>query len=119
MALAAVEREHELAPESLAQRVLGNECFQLAYEVGVKPEVERCLDAPFQCGEAKLLEAPALVRERGNVDDVGERAAMPERKPLSKPVRRDPCRTSRKRSLPLPNEQLEPSGVNLGLLELE
>ena len=47
LALAAVEREHELAPESLAQRVLGNQRFQLAHKLGVEPEVELCLDAPF------------------------------------------------------------------------
>jgi hypothetical protein len=119
LALAAVEREHELAPQSLAQRVLVDERFQLAYKLGVQSEVELCLEASFECGEAKLLETPALNRERGDVDDVAERAAMPERKSLPKPISRDARRSSRQRGLTFPDKQLEPSGVHLCLLELE
>ena len=44
---------------------------------------------------------------------------MPERKSLPKPIRSDARRSSRQRGLPFPDEQLEPSGVHPGLLELE
>ena len=99
--------------------MLVNERFQLANKLGVQSEVELCLDASFESGEAKLLETPALDRERGDVDDVAERAAMPERKSLPKPISRDARRPSRQRGLTFPDEQLEPSGVHLCLLELE
>ena len=99
--------------------MLVNERFQLANKLGVQSEVELCLDASFESGEAKLLETPALDRERGDVDDVAERAVMPERKSLPKPISRDARRPSRQRGLTFPDEQLEPSGVHLCLLELE
>jgi len=112
-------RARARAGATVARGVLVNERFQLANKLGVQSEVELCLDASFESGEAKLLETPALDRERGDVDDVAERAAMPERKSLPKPISRDARRPSRQRGLTFPDEQLEPSGVHLCLLELE
>ena len=41
----AVEREHQLAAQSLAQRVLGDECFELGNELGCATEREVGVDA--------------------------------------------------------------------------
>ena len=40
----AVQREHELAPQALAQRMLRDERLELAYELRMAPEREICLD---------------------------------------------------------------------------
>jgi len=44
LASRAVEREHELAAQTLAQRMLGNERLELADDRGMAPEGERSID---------------------------------------------------------------------------
>jgi hypothetical protein len=83
LAFAAVEREDELAPETLAERMLGDEALQLADQLGVEPELELRLDSAFERFEAQLLEAPTLQGERLDVDDVGERTAAPQCEPIA------------------------------------
>ena len=52
----AVEREHQLAAEPLAQRVLGDERLELGDERGVPAEREVCVDPLLERREAQLLE---------------------------------------------------------------
>ena len=119
LTLTAVEREHELAPESLPERMLGDVAFEFAHELGVEPELELRIDPPLDCADTKLLETPALPPKRLDVADVGKRAATPERKSLSKPVGRDAHRVPRKCGLPFLDKQFESSGVEPHPLELE
>ena len=56
----AVEREHQLAAERLAQRVLADERLELADHVAVPPELEIGVDALPQRDEPELLEAADL-----------------------------------------------------------
>jgi hypothetical protein len=60
LAFAAVEGEDEVAPETLAKRMLGNEALEFADQLGVEPELKLRLDSAFERFEAQLLEAPIL-----------------------------------------------------------
>ena len=44
---AAVEREHQLAGQTLAQRMVGHQQFQLRYELGVASKREVRFDPPL------------------------------------------------------------------------
>ena len=78
LAAAAVQREHELAAEPLAQRMLVDERLELADELGALPEPEVGLDALLQAGEAPLLQPGDLSLGPLLVGEVGERRAAPE-----------------------------------------
>ena len=74
----AVEREHELGAEALAERVGGDELLQLADDVRMPAEGEIRLDPALERGQAQLLEArDRRLRER-LVGEVGERRPAPE-----------------------------------------
>ena len=60
LATRAVEREHELAAQALAQRVLGDQRLELADELGVAAERELGVDALLERRHAQLLEARDL-----------------------------------------------------------
>ena len=76
---APVEREHQLRPEPLAERVLGGERLELGDEREVAAERELGVDALLDGGEPQLLEPLDLdARERLELE-VGERASVPER----------------------------------------
>ena len=78
VAARAVEREHVLAAEALAQRMLGTERLELADERGVAAELERRVDPLLERGQPQLLEP--LDRRAGKrlVREVGERRPAPE-----------------------------------------
>ena len=88
MATAAVEREHELAPEALAQRVLSDKTLRLRNDVGGATECEVGIDPLLERLEAELLKpcdldlGPRLERE------FRERGAAPQRERLSQRRRR-------------------------------
>ena len=74
---AAVEREHELTVELLAQRLLGDQRAELADQLGVSAEMQIGLDPAVQRLPAVLLEL-AYPRMAFESRHVGERAAAPE-----------------------------------------
>ena len=74
----AVEREHQLAAQALAQRVLGDERLELGHERRVPAERELGLDPLLERREPQLLEPlDGRARER-LVREVGERRPAPE-----------------------------------------
>ena len=77
LAAAAVQREHELAAEPLAVRVLGDQALQLGHERVVYALVELCSDAALDGGEAKVVE-PSRLRGRKRRIDSHERRPAPE-----------------------------------------
>ena len=88
LAPAAVEREHQLAGEPLARRVLGDEPPQLADDLGVAAGGEVGLDAQLERGQPLLLEPRDLgLRERLE-RQVGERRPAPQRERLAQQPRR-------------------------------
>ena len=84
----AVEREHLLPAQPLAQRVLGDERLQLPRDVGVAAEREVGLDALLQRQDPQLLEAPDLRLREGLVAEVGEHRSAPQREHLAQQRRR-------------------------------
>src|SRR4051812_15517316 len=56
MAAAAVESEHELAPETLAKRVLGDQPLKVRKHLAMARELELHLDTVLERGQPQLLE---------------------------------------------------------------
>ena len=75
----AVEREHELGAQALAQRLLPGQRLELAHELGMAAEREVGVDPSLQAGQAELLQAGDLGLGEGLVAEVGEGLATPER----------------------------------------
>jgi Protein kinase domain len=74
----AVQREHELRPRPLAERMLADEGLELRDELGGAPECEVSVDASLERDEPQLLETKDLRLRERLVRDVGERRAAPE-----------------------------------------
>ena len=75
----AIQREHQLSPECLAERMIPDECLELADDVAVAAELEVGID-PLPVGDqAKLVEPADLglceIVER----ELRERRPAPER----------------------------------------
>ena len=78
LAARPVEGEHQLAAETLAQRMVPDERLELRQHGGVAAERELRLEALLERGEPQLLEPrDRRLRER-LVGEVGERCAAPE-----------------------------------------
>ena len=73
LAVRAVEREHELAAQPLAQRMPRDERLELADELGVAAEREIGLDPLFERRELQLVEARDLRLCERLVGEVGKR----------------------------------------------
>ncbi len=78
----AVEREHELGAEVLAEGMLRDQLLELGDQLAGSPEREVGLETILQRSEAKLLQAPDLGRDGVLVEDVLERFASPKAKGL-------------------------------------
>ena len=74
LAARAVQSEHQLGPERLAERVGRDERLELAGDLRSRAAREVCVDPALDRGQAQLLEPGGLEREV----DVGERLAAPE-----------------------------------------
>src|SRR5262245_40957675 len=75
----AIERQHQLATQTLLQRVVAHELLELGHELCAGAESEVCLDPFHQRGQSKLVETPDLPLhelERGQVE---EHRPAPER----------------------------------------
>src|SRR5262249_49942299 len=79
LAAAAVEREHQLRVQPLAQWVLRDERIEVRHELGVPCECEPGLDALLDRAQAQLLESCDLRLRERLVCDVSERYSAPER----------------------------------------
>ncbi len=79
LATRAVEREHQLRSERLAQRMLGDERLQLRHELGRAAGGEVGLDPLLDRRDVLLLEPGCLERELA----VAERIAAPETQRLA------------------------------------
>ena len=73
-----VQREHQLAAEALAKRVVPDERFHLGNELCVALTFEVGVNAILERGKANLLEARRLVLRERLEREVGERWASPQ-----------------------------------------
>ncbi len=112
---APVKGEHLLRPQVLAQRVLGDELFELDDELAVVSERKVGIDALLDCLQAKLLEpADRSLRER-LVREIGERRPAPQSQRLAQLLRGDRRLGGRR----LPDEALEALQVELVAIKRE
>src|SRR5262249_5960530 len=74
----AVEREHLLAPQALAQRIAGDQRLELTDEIAVAPELQIGFDPLFKRMHPELLEPGRLGRRERLRRELGERRAAPQ-----------------------------------------
>ena len=102
-----VQRRHQIPPQAFAERVLGDECLELAdqlivapeREVGVDPKLDRCQPDLVEPGDGRLGEAL--------VGEVSERPAPPERQRVAEPLRRVGCQAASEQAPSLVHQPLE------------
>src|SRR5581483_10433189 len=109
LAPGAVEHEHQLAAEALAQRLGGDETLELADDVELAAELDVGFDPQLDRRRLQLLE-PRDVRLRELlVGELGEGRAAPERERLVEQL----GRSGRRRGVCAGAERLEPRLVEL------
>ena len=113
----AVQRQHQVAPKTLPDRVLEDECLQLADDARVSPQLEVGLDSFLECRQTKLLEAGDLRLGERLVRQIGKRGAAPQRKRLAEPGGRGRCIAAadgfpRLRAYPLKAPQVQLLGLD-------
>ena len=84
LAAAAVQREHPLRVQALAQRLLGDERLELADDLGVAARLEVLVDRQLERREPQLLEPADLERGERLAGDVVERRPAPQRERLAR-----------------------------------
>ena len=78
LAAAAVQGEHELAAEPLAQRMLADQALQLADELAAGAKSQVGLDPFLQADQAQLVEPGDLGLGEGLVAEVGQGRSPPQ-----------------------------------------
>jgi hypothetical protein len=79
LAARAIQRQHQLAVQALAQRVRGGQALELGDDLVVPAECQVGLDSALERRQARLLEAGDLGLGERLVGQVGERGAAPQR----------------------------------------
>src|SRR5262249_60291492 len=74
----AVQRNHEIAPEPLAERVLADQDFEVGYEIGRFSEVQPCAREILEREGAELFEAVRFERTPFGREGVGGRGPRPQ-----------------------------------------
>jgi hypothetical protein len=106
----AVEREHQLAAQALAEHVLGDQRLELRHKLALAAERQVRVDAVLERREPQLLQPRDLALRVRLAAELGERLAVPERERVAQ--ERRPL--GRIVVLPRPGDQrLEPRGVDL------
>jgi hypothetical protein len=80
---AAIEREHQLAIQPLAQRMRGRESSELADELGTATNREVGVDARLQRLKAQFVQAHDFRLRECFKRQIGERLTPPQRKALA------------------------------------
>jgi hypothetical protein len=119
LAAAAVQGEHQLPAQPLAQRMTGDERLELGDELTVAREREVGFDPFLEGGKAELIEPGDLLLCERVEGELGERRAAPEPERLTEQCR---CleRSARSERRPRPREQsCEAVRVELSVLDPE
>ena len=103
----AVQGRHQLSPETLAERVLGDEGFELSDQLVVAPEREVGVDPQLDCCKPDLAEPSDGRLGEALVGEVRERRASPERQRVAEPLRRIARQAASEQAPPLVHEPLE------------
>jgi hypothetical protein len=86
LAAGAVQREHQLPTQALAQRVLGDQRLELRGDLAVTAQSQPRLHVVLEGGDPLLLQAPDRLLGPRLVAQVGERRAAPQRQRLGQHV---------------------------------
>ena len=114
----AVEREHQLAAQPLAVRVLRDQRLELADQLGVAAEREVGLDPLLERRQPQILQPPGLDSGKRLLAELRQRRPPPERERLAQTA--DARAGSPAASASRPRKQsLEPPQVELVGLDLE
>ena len=92
----AIERQHQVRPQALAERVQADERFDLGHELRVRAGLEVRSDPVFERSEAKILEATDLVLRECLQLHVGQGSAAPECESLPQEQRAVPTPRQRR-----------------------
>ena len=106
-----VEREHQLLPEALPQRMMCQQRLELRDRLRRRPDREQRADPLLLRLQPELVE-PRRLREQGSLGDVGERRASPHRQGVIEGVDRH-LGVDRQRAPRVAHERVEPSGVDV------
>jgi hypothetical protein len=117
LASGAIEGEHELAAQALAQPVRRHELLQLADELGAAAHGQLRLDAILHRGGAEVLEARDLRRRQRLEGHVGERGPAPFVERCAQARRRALGAPGGQRPPPVLAQPLEPPEVELVRLD--
>ncbi len=119
LAAEPVEREHLLAAQALAQRVLGDQRLELARERRVLAAREVGLDALLERQDAQLLEAPHLALRERLIAELAQDRAAPQRERLAERLRRLGRAAGREQRAAVLVAAREALGVELVRLDVE
>ena len=119
LAARAVERQHQLRPRPLAERLARDELLQLGDQARVPPEREVGLDPLLERGEPSVLEPRPRVSREGLGLELGERCAAPELERLGKALSRGLRVAGDQELAPLSDEALEAIEIELALFDAQ
>jgi hypothetical protein len=105
----AIEGEHQLAPESLAERLLGDQRLELPDELRTRAERELRVDQVLERCHAEFRQVADFVRDERLVGQIGERRPTPEPERLPQLL----CPPLTRRGAALSNQALETAEVGL------
>ncbi len=115
----AVEREHLLPPEPLAERLCGDEPLELPDQLGVPAQGQIGLDPLLERVQAQLLEPGDLALDELLVAEVGERRAAPQPQRVAQARGRELGVAVGERAPPVGEQALEPERVQLVRLQTQ
>jgi hypothetical protein len=113
LAAVAVQRQHELSPQPLAQRVLLHRRLEVRDETRVPAEGELGLHAELDSRHAKFLQARDRDLREARVPQVRERGPSPQRKRRAQPAGRTRRVTPFERALAVFKQALEAPEIEL------
>ena len=119
LAPGAIQREHELPAQPLAQRLGRHQPLQLAHELATAAHRQIGLDAILDRRRAQVLQARDLGRRERLERHVGQRRPAPLRQRRAQPRRRAPVVAGRQRAPPVLAQPLEPPEVKLIRLDAQ
>ena len=74
----AIEREHQLAVQTLVEWVFGDQALELRDELGVATFGKVRVEPIFACGQPRLLELERRALRKRFVAQIGERLTAPK-----------------------------------------
>ncbi len=110
---AAVQRHHQVAPQPLAERVIMDECLELAHELGVAAHRKIGADAGLDRRGVLLLQAHRLTGEPSVGGDGAEGLTAPQRRRVTEDHTGPRRVAGTHRSLPIAHEGAKSPDVDV------